>query len=570
MLPLKDRLTEIFINNKLITESQLNRALKAQAAKGGNLSDIIVKLRIIKQKQLSDILNKELGLPLFDLKRFEIDPDAVKIISADIARHYQIIPLFITGDSLTLVMADPLNVFSVQNLPEFQGFKINPIISSSRDINQAIGLYYVDSAGLNIKELARELASSIEVARQEKNASFNSQELERISQEAPAIKTTNMLLEQAIKSGASEILIEPLEKKLRVRFRIDGLFQDQEVLPKDLHILIASRLKVMSGLDIARRGLPQDGRFKTNIFGRQFDFNVSILPAIFGEKIALRKLDKTQECLDIKELGFSDYAMRVLIRASGLSHGMILVCGPDGSGKTTTLYSVLRCLNSLDKNIVTIENPVEIQLEGVNQVSINPEIGFNFAAGMRSILLQDSNVIMIGEIPDYETVDIAIKSALTGHLIFSTLNTPAAAAAVSHLVNMGVEPYLINSSLICVIAQRLLRKVCPYCKEAYTLNKEAAERLKLDVVKIAKSQFYRGKGCRHCFNTGYSGKVLIAEALQFSQKIRDLVLSGAGEQVIKKQARLEGMQTLRQAGLEAVLRGQTTIEEVLLACEPDD
>ncbi len=569
MLSLKDHLTEIFINNKLITKSQLNQALKAQSARGGNLSDIIVKLKFVKQKQMSDILSKGLGLPLLDLKCSDIDSDIVRIIPADIARHYQIIPLSKTGHSVTLAMADPLNIFAIQNLREFRDLKINPVISSPQDINQAIELYYSLTAEVKIDDLVKELTSPIEIVKQEKDTFLSVQQLERISHEAPVIKATNMVLEELIRRRACEALIEPFDKKLRIRFRIDGLLQEQDAPPGDLHISIVSRLKVMSGLDIGVHDIPQDGRFKTNILGRQVNFSISILPTNFGERAALRVLDKAQRNLDIKELGFSDYTMGILAKFSALSHGMILVCGPAGSGKTTTLYAILRSLNSLDKNIVTIEDAAEFQLEGVNQVVVNPEIGLSFAAGMRSILLQDPNIVMIGEIPDYETVDIAIKSALTGHLVFSTLNTFTAAGAVSQLVNMGVAPYLINSSLVCVMAQRLLRKVCPYCKEAYTLDKKAAENLNLDAHKIGKLQFYRAKGCRHCFNTGYSGRVLIAEVLQFSQKIRELISNGAGEQLIKQQARLEGMQTLRESGLDAVLGGQTTIEEVLLVTAPD-
>ncbi|MBU0547506.1 MAG: Flp pilus assembly complex ATPase component TadA [Candidatus Omnitrophica bacterium] len=569
MLSIKDRLSEIFINNKLITEGQLDQALKAQAGRGGKLSDIIVELKFIKQAQLSDTLSKSLALPLFDLKCFKIDSDIVKIIPADIARLYQIIPLSKEGDSINLAMTDPLNILAIHSLREFRGLKLNPIISSFQDINQAIDLYYSAAAKVNIDNLVRELISSIEIVKRKKEVFFSEQELERISREAPAIKATNMVLEEAIKKKASEVLIEPLDNKLRIRFRIDGLLQEQDVFPMDMHAPIVSRIKVMAELDIAEHGIPQDGCFKTNILGRQVDFNIFILPTSYGEKAALRILDKAQVSLDIKELGFSDYCLGILARVSCLSHGMILVCGPAGSGKTITLYAVLKSLNSLDKNIVTIEDPVEFQLEGVNQVTVKPEIGFSFAAGMRSTLLQDPNIIMIGEIPDYETVDIAIKSALTGHLVFSTLQATTAAGAVSQLVNMGVEPYLINSSLVCVMAQRLLRKVCPYCKEAYTLNKEAAANLKLDVHKINKLQFYKAKGCRYCFNTGYSGRTVIAEVLQFSHKIHELILNRAEEYSIKQQARLEGMQTLREAGWGVVLKGQTTIEEVLRVSAPD-
>ena len=569
MLSLKDRLSEIFINNKLITEGQFSQALKVHAERGGNLSDIIVELKFVKQGLLSDTLNKGLGLPLFDLKNFQIDPDIVKIISADIARHYQIIPLSKTNDSINLAMADPLNVLAIPNLSEFQGFKINPVISSSQEINRVIESYFPTGVKVNIDDLVKELRSPIEIIKQEKDVFFSGQELERISREGAVIKATNMVLEEAVKNKASEVLIEPLDKELRIRFRIGGFLREQDIFPKDMLVPIISRLKVISELDIVEHGLPQDGRFKANILGRQVDLNISIIPTSFGEKVALQIPDKTQLNLDIKELGLSDYIVGILARSSRLSQGLILVCGPAGSGKTTTLYAVLKSLNSLDKNIVTIENPVEFQLEGINQVMVKSEIGLSFAAGIRSILLQDPNIIMVGEIRDYETVDIAIKSALTGHLVFSTLNTATATGAVSQLVNMGVAPYLINSSLVCVVAQRLLRKVCQHCKEAYTINKEVAENLKFDVHKIGKTKFYKANGCRLCFNTGYSGRTVIAEVLQFSHKVNELVLNGAGEQSIKQQARLEGMQSLREAGLEAALRGQTTIEEVLCVSEPD-
>ena len=569
MLSLNDRLTEIFINSKLISDSQLDQALKTQADRGGNLSDIFVALKFVKQSQLSNTLSKDLILPLFDLKHFKIDQEIVKIISADIARHYQIIPLSKTDDSITLAMVDPLNVFAVQNLPEFKGQKISPIIASAQDINQAIELYYPFADKVNIDDLVKESASPIEIINQEKEAFFSSQDLQRISNEAPVIKATNIIFEEAIKKNASEVLIEPLDKKLRIRFRIDGLLQEQDVFPKDIHASIIARIKAMSELDIAVHDMPQDGRFKASILGRQVDFSISVLPTSLGEKAALRILDKAQLNLDIKELGFSDYDAGILNRVSALNHGMILVCGPAASGKTTTLYAILKSLNSLDKNIVTIENSAEFQLEGINQVIVRPEIGLSFAAGMRSILLQDPNIIMIGEIRDYETVDIAIKSALTGHLVLSTLYTATAAGAISQLVNMGVEPYLINSSLVCVLAQRLLRKVCPFCKEAYTLDRGAAENLGLDARKSAKLKFYKAKGCRHCFNTGYSGRTVIAELLQFSHKIHELILGGAEEQLIKQQAFLEGMQSLREAGIGAVLKGQTTVEEVLRVSEPD-
>jgi len=571
MISLKDRLTEILINNKLITQQQLEQALQVQEGKGGKLSDIIVELKFVKEQELITTLSEGIGLPLIDLKRFKIDLDIVKIIPVEIARHYQIIPISKMGNTITLAMADPLNIFAIDHVQSLTGFTINPIISSLVDINQTIELSYPDTSKGVLEDLVKEMSvSSIELIKEEKESSPSDQELDRISHDAPIIKIVNMILEESIKKKASDVLIEPYEKKLRIRFRIDGVLYEQKASPKSMHASIVSRIKVIAELDIAEHRLPQDGRFKVKILNRQVDFRVSTLPSSFGEKVALRILDKSQANLDTKKLGFSDHALEILAKVSLLPHGMILVCGPTGSGKTTTLYAVLKSVDSPDKNIVTVEDPVEFQLEGINQVTSRPEIGLSFAAALRSILRQDPDIIMIGEIRDYETVDIAIKSALTGHLVLSTLHTTTAAGAVVRLVNMGVEPYLINSSLVCVVAQRLVRKICSYCKESYLLKDEIIQSLKLNVSKDGTLQFYKGKGCQHCFNSGYSGRTVIAEVLQLSQKIRDLILTGSQEQFIKQQARMEGMKTLREDGLEAALKGYTTIEEVLRVTTPDE
>jgi type IV pilus assembly protein PilB len=571
MLSLKDRLTELLIHNKLITAAHLEQALKIQTNKGGKLSDILVELKFVKENELIQSLSEGLGLPLIDLKRFKIDPELAKTIPVEVARHYQIIPIAKMGDTITLAMADPLNIFAIDHVQALTGFQINPIISSVTDINQTIELSYPDTAKGIIDDLVKEMTvSSIELIKEEKEVTPSDQELDRISHEAPVIKVVNMMLEESIKKCASDVLIEPFEKKLRIRFRIDGILREQKAPPKTMHASIVSRIKVIAELDIAEHRLPQDGRFKVKILNRQVDFRVSILPSSYGEKVALRILDKSQVNLDVKKLGFSDHALEVLAKVSGLPHGMILVCGPTGSGKTTTLYAVLKSVDSPDKNIVTVEDPVEFQLEGINQVTAKPEIGLTFAAALRSILRQDPDIIMIGEIRDYETVDIAIKSALTGHLVLSTLHTTTASGAVVRLVNMGVEPYLINSSLVCVVAQRLVRKICSYCKESYILKDDIAESLKLNLQKNSKLEFYKGKGCQHCFNSGYSGRTVISEVLQLTQKIRDLILTGSQEQFIKQQARSEGMKTLREDGLEASLKGFTTIEEVLRVTAPDE
>ena len=571
MISLKERLTEILINNKLITQEQLREALEMQKQKGGRLSDIIVDLKFVKESELISTLSAGLGLPLIDLKRFKIDPEIVKMIPINIARHYQIIPVSKMGDSITLSMADPLNIFAIDHVESLTGFKINPIISSGQDILQAIELYYPDTVKSVIENIVKEMStSSIELIKEEKEVLPSGKELDRISRETPVIRVTDMIIEEGVNMRASDILIEPFDKKLRIRFRVDGVLQEQKSPPKSMYSSIVSRVKVMSDLNIAEHRLPQDGRFKIKLSGKEVDFRISILPSSFGEKVAMRILDKSQATLDIEKLGFSEEAVLKLKKISKLPHGMILVCGPTGSGKTTTLYSILKFVDSPEKNIVTVEDPVEYQLEGINQVNARPEIGLTFASALRSILRQDPNVIMIGEIRDYETVDIAIKSALTGHLVLSTLHTTTASGAIVRLVNMGAEPYLINSSLVCVVSQRLVRQVCSYCKEQVAIKQDIIESLKLNVNKIKKPQFFRGKGCSHCFNMGYSGRTGIAEVLLLSQKVRELILNREQEHVIKQQARLEGMKTLREDGVEAALKGLTSLEEILRVTAPDE
>ncbi len=568
MVSLKERLREILINNKLITQEQLSQALQVQAKKGGRLSDIIIELKFIKEEDLITTLSQGLGFPLIDLKRFKIDSEVAKIIPLEIARHYQIIPVSRIGDSITLAMADPLNIFAIDHVKSLTGYKMNPIISSHQDIMQAIELSYPDTTRGVIEDLVKEITTStIEFIKEEKEALPSDQELNRVSREVPVIKITNMILDEAVRKKSSDILIEPWDKKMRVRFRIDGILQEQASPPWNMHPSIVSRIKVMSDLNIAERRLPQDGRFKAKVSGREIDFRISILPSSFGEKVAIRILDKSQVTLDINKLGFSENDIARLKKISKLPHGMILVCGPTGSGKTTTLYSILKFVDDPHKNLVTVEDPIEFQLEGVNQVTARPDIGLSFAAALRSILRQDPNVIMIGEIRDYDTVDIAIKSALTGHLVLSTLHTTTSSGAIVRLINMGVEPYLINSSLICVVGQRLVRKICPHCKEKYTLKKEIIESLKLE---LDSTSLFKGKGCSQCFNTGYGGRLAISEVLVLSQKIRELILAHAQEHAIKQQARLEGMKTLREEGIKAVLQGLTSLEEVLRVTAADE
>lgn len=571
MISLKERLTDLLINNKLITVEQLNEAIEAQKQKGGKLSDVIIALKFIKESDLMLTLSQGLGLPLMDLKRFKIDIEIAKLVPPELARHYQLIPLSIMGDTITVAMADPLNIFAIDHIQSLTGHKINHIIASSQDILQAIETSYPDQTGGVIDDLVKEMSvTSIEVVKEEREALPSDQELDRVSREMPVIKITNMILDDATRKRASDILIEPQDKKLRIRFRVDGVLQEQQAPPKSMHASIVSRIKVMANLNIAEHRLPQDGRFKVKIGGKEVDFRISILPTSIGEKVAIRVLDKSQAKLDIDALGFSDQVVRELKKVGKMPHGMALVCGPTGSGKTTTLYSLLRYVDAPDKNIVTVEDPVEFQMEGINQVTVRPEIGLTFASSLRAILRQDPNIIMIGEIRDYDTVDIAIKSALTGHLVISTLHTTTAPGAIVRLMNMGVEPYLIDSSLVCALSQRLVRRVCTYCKAAVEIKKDILETMKVRVPAGVKTEFFKGKGCPQCFNSGYSGRICLAEVLMLTPKIRELILQRAQEHVIKQAARSEGMITLRENGIDLALKGITTVEEVIRVTAPDE
>lgn len=579
MVSLKERLTEILITNKLLTEENLSLALKIQKEKGGQLSKILVQSNYIKEGDLVSALSEGLGMPIIDLSRFKIDPEVVKIISGDIAKHYQLIPISKMAKILTLAMADPLNIFAIDDVKALTGYDINPIIAKPKDIADTLNQYYPEVAYDAIEKILKGMSESkIEVIKAKKEEFLGESDLLRISQDAPAIKITNLILQGAIKEKASDILIEPLEKTMRVRFRIDGILREKEAPPKNLHASLVSRIKVISNLDISEHRLPQDGRFNLKVPAgssegavpnyRLVDFRVSVLPSTFGEKVALRILDKSQATLDIDALGFNKESLQSLKKCASRPHGMILVCGPTGSGKTTTLYSVLKFIDRPQKNIITVEDPVEYQLKGINQVTVRPEVGLTFAAALRSILRQDPNIIMVGEIRDFDTVDIAIKSALTGHLVLSTLHTTTSAGSIVRLINMGVEPFLIASSVISILSQRLLRVVCAKCRQDYTLDQEAAKRLYIKTDKPLV--FYRGKGCKDCFQTGYSGRSAIVEHLVLTSKIKELILSRAQEHKIKAQARLEGMCTLRETGLEKALTGVTSLEEVLRVTAPDE
>jgi len=572
MYSLKERLIELLISNKVLSKSQLDKALKTQKEKGGSLKNILIQSGFVTEKDLISTLSQGLGIPPISLSRFKIDSELLKLIPREAANKYQIIPVSKVGNVLTVAMSDPLNIFAIDDLRSITNLDIGTIIASQKEIQDAIDQYYAEDTHVAIEELMEDMKTQeMEIIRIGVSEDrVDSERLFKLVEEAPVVKLTNMILEKGIKAMSSDILIEPMEDSVRVRYRIDGVLKEAESLPKNTHESIVSRIKVMSELNIAERRLPQDGRFRLEINNNNVDFRVSILPSSRGEKVALRVLDKSQAMLDIGKLGFDADTLGKLKKCVSRPHGMILVCGPTGSGKTTTLYSLMKHIHTPEKNLITVEDPIEYQVAGINQVTARQEAGLTFASALRSILRQDPDVIMIGEIRDFDTVDIAIKSALTGHLVLSTLHTTTAPGSVVRLVNMGCEPFLISASLIAIAAQRLVRKLCPKCRESYKPGNVLCERLGLDVKKSKDILFYRAKGCKACMNTGYSGRVGICEVLTMTPAIKDLVLKRARENEIKQTARKEGMRTLREDGVARVLEGVTSLEEVLRVTVQDE
>ena len=565
MIPtLREKLTKILLDRKIVDQESLQKAIAVQKEKNKPLSDILVEMGLVTKNDLMVILSQELGIPPMNLSRYKIDPEVLRLIPKKTAKHYKILPVSKMGTMLTLAMADPLNIFAIDDIKSLTGFKISPVITTDKDIQDAVSKYYEEDATTAIEKIVSDMEQTADIKMIERAVEeAASSDLLKLTQEAPVIKLTNLLLADAVKARASDVLVEPLENELRVRYRVDGMLQEAPKRPsKALHSAIVSRLKVMSDLDIAEKRLPQDGRFKVKIQGREIDFRISVLPSSKGEKVALRILDKSQAMLDVMKLGFDDQSLGLIKRNAAKPHGMILMSGPTGCGKTTTLYSILTYINSPEKNVVTVEDPVEYVLEGINQVTARPDMGLTFAAALRSILRQDPNIIMIGEIRDPETVDIAIKAALTGHLVLSTLHTTTATGSIVRILNMGVEPFLITSSLLLVGSQRLVRRICQSCKEAYAPHDEAVDALKSRSVRHGAT-FYRGKGCNECLGTGYRGRVAIAEMLELTPKIKALILEGAQEHRIREVARKEGMRTLRENGVQNILDGVTTLDEVL-------
>ncbi|MBN1353110.1 MAG: Flp pilus assembly complex ATPase component TadA [Candidatus Omnitrophica bacterium] len=548
---------------KLLVENDIQKALDIQKEKGGKISDILVGMGLVSRNDLISVLSEELGIPPIDLSRYQISKEVIDLIPKKIAKNYHVLPVSKIGDFLTVATADPLNVFVTDDIAAITGCKISLVIANNRDIEEAIAQYYEAGVTEAIDKIIDDMRApgDIEVLQDEQDFAMSSSELMRLVQDAPVVKITDMVLTEGIKRRASDILIEPMENSLRIRYRVDGILQEGERPPKKIHAALISRLKVMSNLNIAERRLPQDGRFKIRVHDREVDFRISVLPSSNGEKAALRVLDKKQATLDIERLGFEKEALEELKKAASRPHGMMLLCGPTGCGKTTTLYSILKYVDSPEKNIITAEDPIEYQLEGINQLTVRPELGLTFANSLRSFLRQDPDIIMVGEIRDFDTVDIAIKAALTGHLVLSTLHTTTAAGSVTRLVNMGVEPFLITSSVVLVAAQRLVRRICDNCKEPHKIDKVLSEKLQLK--PGAGNMVYKGKGCKECQDTGYKGRVGLIETLPLTMDVRKLVLEGIDESRLKQQARKDGMKTLRENGVSKILKGITTVEEVL-------
>jgi type IV pilus assembly protein PilB len=605
------KLGELLLKENMVTPQQLQEALNHQKMNGGKLGKAFVSLGYVRDEEITSLLSRQYGVPSINLTHFEVDPTVIKTIPAETARKYQVLPLSRSGATLTIAMADPTNVFAMDDIKFMTGYNVEPVVASESALEEAIDKYYGSSRALTLKQdagggggsrqpalgnapslkevidgpaltfddmasvglnevdldsIGDDEAEVESVKDAEDEIDLNA--LSKSSEAAPVIKLSNVLLIDALKRGASDIHIEPYEKEFRVRFRIDGILYNVMALPMKLRDPLTSRIKIMAKLDIAEKRLPQDGRIKIRLKvedrSREMDFRVSSLPTLWGEKIVLRLLDKTKLMLDMTKLGFEPESLARFKRAIDKPYGIVLVTGPTGSGKTNTLYSAIAALNKPDTNIMTAEDPVEFNLPGINQVQIREAVGLNFAAALRSFLRQDPNTILVGEIRDYETAEIAVKAALTGHLVLSTLHTNDAPSTISRLVNMGIEPFLVGTACNLIQAQRLIRRICAQCKyEVTDVPTKAMMEIGFTPDQVGTFKLFKGKGCGTCNGTGYKGRVGLYEVMEITEGIRDLIMVGATSVEIKRKALEVGMLTLRMSGLEKIKAGITTIEEVL-------
>lgn len=540
----------------IITPEQLNEALEEQKTTGDRLGKILIDKGFITENQLLETLEFMLGIPHVQLSRMQIDPEIIKLIPPHIVRKHKILPLNRTGAGIMLAMADPLNQQAIDDARMASGLDVIPVLANERELDNAIRQYLAFQMDPGMEKILNELR---ETSRQTRRENIN---LIRIEDEAPVIRMVNSILSQAVQGRCSDIHMEPQEGDMRIRFRVDGELYEVLHIPKASEPAVVSRLKIMAGMDIAEKRVPQDGRFALNMEGREIDFRVSTLPTTYGEKVVLRILDRANALTRIEQLGLTPQNQEKLLRLAKRPHGMLIVTGPTGSGKTSTLYALLNEINSIDKNIITLEDPVEYTLAGINQVQINVKAGLTFASGLRSVLRQDPDIIMVGEIRDNETAELAVKAALTGHLVLSTLHTNSAAGTVARLLDMGIEGFLLSSSLIGIVSQRLVRKLCTNCRQSYILDKETAERL--EIPEEAGQQFYRPAGCNMCRQIGYQGRTAVHEIMPVTPGIKNLISRGrVSEEEIERKAREEGMVTIKMDGIMKAKKGITSLEEVM-------
>lgn len=568
-----NKLGETLVNNKTITPEQLSSALEEQEKTGRMMGSVLVGMGALKDSDLLQYLSEQHGVPSIKLSEFKIAPEVLKIIPAGVASKYQVMPISAKDSTLTVAMIDPSNIFALDDIKFLTGYRVEALIAAETSVNKAIEEYYkideVTDADYLDGLLAGLETEGVEYLESNENVDLSS--LEHESEEAPVIKLVNGILTDAITRGSSDIHIEPYEKSFRVRFRVDGSLYEVMKPPLRMKNAITSRIKIMANLDIAERRLPQDGRIKLKFGkGRDMDYRVSVLPTLFGEKIVLRLLDKASLQLDMTKLGFGEKQLRDFKEAIHKPFGMVLVTGPTGSGKTTTLYSAITDLNQTTENISTAEDPVEYNLEGINQVQMHEGIGLTFASALRSFLRQDPDVILVGEIRDFETAEIGIKAALTGHMVLSTLHTNDAPSTVNRLLNMGIEPFLVSSSINLILAQRLARKICNECKEPVEISENMLKKLGVTPEQYGGVTFYEGKGCDDCNNSGNKGRIALYEVMPMYEPIKELVLQGASSLEIKNEAISLGMQSLRQSGIEKMLAGEINYEEVLKTTVKDE
>jgi type IV pilus assembly protein PilB len=563
-----NRLGELLVRNKLIDEKQLAKALEDQKASGGRLGASLVKLGYLKEEDLAAFLSRQYGVPSINLSEFDIDESVIKLIPPDVVQKYQLIPVNRAGSTLIVAMADPSNIFAIDDIKFMTGYNVEVVVAAEASIKIAIDKYYDQSASFD--DVMGDL-DDIDLEVVDDGEEVDASELEKASEDAPVVKLVNLILTDAIKKKASDIHVEPYEKSFRVRYRIDGVLHEVMKPPMKLKNALTSRIKIMSEMDISERRLPQDGRIKIKLpGGKDMDYRVNCLPTLFGEKICLRLLDKSNLQLDMTKLGYEEQSLKWFKEQIHKPFGMVLVTGPTGSGKTVSLYSALGELNTPTENISTAEDPVEFNFAGINQVQMHEEIGLNFASALRAFLRQDPDIIMIGEIRDFETAEIGVKAALTGHLVLSTLHTNDAPSTINRLLNMGIEPFLVASAVNLITGQRLGRRICGECAVPEDIPKDTLIQAGIPEAEVDDTVCYRGEGCATCNDTGYKGRVGFYQVMPMFEEIRELVLAGANTAELKRETMRLGVKTMRQSALTKMVEKVTSFEEVLRCTIADD